>query len=288
MFNLSHRDFDLDKLKKIVDLGKTCPVTALECIERYVKKYPYDAWGYVNCANLLVVNDRVEEAQEKLNKAIYLYDNNYFYFMNPEKGEKLLHELLFAQLKIYAFKNDAASFLKLYAVNKDVLTNISDETLFYFKVQAGLRECPDVPISYTRGQMVQYSEDRLIECIKYKTSHVNGENNEAIKSCFKEDIDIKELIGKVKEKLLETKKLNTGLFTNSYLFKCDGCGVTADGEECNYFKVVTLNNTDNIINMNPVTEPLDLEFSVIERKKEEVKSYNMADRFRRRYGLTTA
>ena len=40
--------------------------------------------------------------------------------------------------------------------------------------------------------------------------------------------------------------------------------------------------------MFPVSEPIDVEFGVIERKKEEVKSYNMVDKFRRRYGLTTA
>ena len=106
MFNLSRKDFDLDKIGKITELSKTSPVTALGCIERYVKKYPYDAWGYTRYARLLISNDRLDEAQEKLNKAIYLYDNNYFYFMHPEKGEKLLHELLYAQLKIYAFKND--------------------------------------------------------------------------------------------------------------------------------------------------------------------------------------
>ena len=288
MFNLSRKDFDLDKIGKITELSKTSPVTALGCIERYVKKYPYDAWGYTRYARLLISNDRLDEAQEKLNKAIYLYDNNYFYFMHPEKGEKLLHELLYAQLKIYAFKNDAVSFIKLYLANREVLSNLGDEVVFYYNLLAGNRYCTDLPIGYTKSQMVEYSEDRLIDCIRYKTSHINGENSEAIKSCFKEDVDIKELISKVKEKLPETKKLNHGFIYNSYLFKCDGCGKTADGEDCNYFKVYTLTGTDNIVEMFPVSEPIDVEFGVIERKKEEVKSYNMVDKFRRRYGLTTA
>lgn len=290
MFRLVHgKDFDPEKLNKIYDFGKTAPETAVECLERYVKKYPLDTWGHIYLGELLITVDRLDEAQEHITEAVDLLDENRFYFENPEKRTKALHGIVRSQLRIYAFSNDPVSFLKLYAINKDVMPDMKDEALFYYNMLAGNRESTNVPVSYTRSQMVEYSEQRLLDNIRYKTVIGNGEDNTAVKSFFNSNENIKELLDKINEKLPNMeKKYNRGFYSNEYFFKCSECGKTMDGETCDYIRVITLAGTKKVIDMYPDTNTKGLEYEVIERKKEEVKSHSMIDRFNRRYGIQTA
>jgi hypothetical protein len=83
----------------------------------------------------------------------------------------------------------------------------------------------------------------------------------------------------------------SGIFKNFYIFKYDYCGMLSDGKtKTDYFKVITLQHSNEILTMYPVSNDFKTPFIDITPIQEEdcsnklVKRMSQIDKFNQRYG----
>lgn len=103
---------------------------------------------------------------------------------------------------------------------------------------------------------------------------------------FKENFPFREIYYKLREILPNENKLNIGPIVNYYLVKFDKCGTVFD-KEVNYFKVVTIANSNEITVMYPceyISKIPYIDLNLFyEEENIKVKTLSQVEKFNLRY-----
>jgi len=88
---------------------------------------------------------------------------------------------------------------------------------------------------------------------------------------------------------IEGRKMFSGNFKNSYIFKYENCGIQGE-KTLNYIRVIALQDSDEIITMYPYENIANLKYIDItprikEPSKQLVKRMSQIDKFNQRYGI---
>lgn len=129
--------------------------------------------------------------------------------------------------------------------------------------------------SYIENQLINYDESITIKKIETKKKRTQK------KASAVWNFDIEEKVKEIKEKLDPANKKIDTIFDYYYIYDYE-CAIY-DGKPCNYIKVATIKNTNNIMKLEPVL------YDRIEKKEEnqvintEYKKKDMIKRFYDRY-----
>ena len=193
--------------------------------------------------------------------------------------------LLFNRLRLFAFQNKVQEFLYLYASHLDLFKGVKQSDVVYFRNRVGILPPESYVLSYYGQQVVDYDQDRFIEFVKNHSVEEIAEEEENFIH-FKPEFPLEEVVEEIKKYIPSKTRKNGKYITNEYLFRYSGCGAL-DGNECDYFIVTTLNDSDHFMTMHPVSELGDVgyvDLNYLKNKGEaQVKSLSRIDRFNRRY-----
>lgn len=128
---------------------------------------------------------------------------------------------------------------------------------------------------YVEEQFIKYDESVAIKKIKTKKQRMEKKANATW------NFDIEEKIKEVKEKLDPTKKEVRTIFDYYYIYDY-ACGVY-DGKTCNYIKVATIKNTNNIMKLEPILYDRIIKKEETQIVNTEYKKKDMIKRFYDRY-----
>ena len=276
-----------DKLKHIIKIINNNPNTAKICLDKYTKKYPNDVWGQLLYGSVLITLDNLDEADIALNKARENMYNSEAFRNNDEYFKNARHSLIYNRLRLFGYQNKAKEFLRLYKANRNILPEVVPHDVLYFKCLSGEKVSSSYVPSYFGSQILDYSEDRMLEYIKSNNATDEKKPNYCY---FIPDFPFEKVIEEVKEKLPYSQKRNSKFFTNTYVFKYTGCG-TFNEKSCDYFRVITLNNSNKIMTLYPISEGEDMEYTDLNylksNEESHVKRMTRIDKFNSRYGRET-
>lgn len=274
--------FDLEWFHKIIQFkleGKYQKV--IQNYRLYIKKYPNDICAISSFASFLMDLGLIDEAAEIIGNTV-ITDTN----IRESK-----HYWIYDNLKLLGCQGKFDECYELFKDNEEILMQNRDDFKFieiYLSKKLGIPlEENAATYSYTTSQVVNYSDDRAIEHILKHKSY-----EETDLSVFIPDFSIKDNFYKIKDLILnfEYKKMFAGIFKNVYYFKYLGCGVYLDnGASADYIKVITLQDTNEIITMFPCKNiekfpSIDIT-PLIENDKQKVKRPSQIEKFNRKYNL---
>lgn len=279
-------DIDFIKLNKILKIIEKNPNAAKVCLEKYLKNHPKDAWAHLLYSSVLISLNELETAKSTLTTARDLIYNSIYFKNDVDSFESARHSLIYNRLRILGYEKRAKEFLQLYRANKNQLPEVNLEDIFYFEHLLGNH----IPLSFTctyyGRQLIDYSDDRFIEHVKRHNSEEYKDRRNPNYAYFDQDFPYEKVVAEVKKNIPSSSKKNNKFYTNVYTFKFSNCGHLGD-EACDYFRVVTYNDTDQIIKMNPILNIEDIEYIDLNHLKENsnAKQKTMIDRFNKRYGI---
>ncbi|MBR1413585.1 MAG: hypothetical protein IJ574_02835 [Bacilli bacterium] len=271
------------------------PSLSIALLDSYISKYPKDYPAYLYKAIALIRINKLEEAIaivnyiEKKLSSDNIKINNYKKDLNKYR---ILHLNL-----LYLFFTE--QYDELYKYYKDNIVDIkkmneafNEDTsilLFTSKVKTNRINPNRNDYSYLFRQTIEYQEE---DFLKHLERHLADKSiNQDLKntSLFVEEFPIQEVLKEVKKNINSNNKLLDDL-GDTYVFKYDGCGRHNYKLE-DYFKIVCMANTTNIITMYPsnLCENLpyiDLNYlnQVIENQPK-VKRLSQVDKFKMKYNL---
>lgn len=272
---------DLKQIIKIV-VAKKFEQAKVE-LDAYVEKYPNDFRAYPYYIDLLIKLNELNLAEEKLSIMETLVNKRIDSILKIEMVKRL-------KIKLLSFSGRYEECYTLLKENQTLLFNVDiayQELLFFLEDRLGLRDLNYTSDSYLHKQIIDYSDERFLEHVG---KHQYGSCLEAGSSIFAEDFPLKEIHFKLKEMLpLDELKRNNGLIDNFYTFRYDYCG-RCDGKLVNYFRLVTLNGSNQFITMYPYENDencryLDLNYMRVEKvESPKVKRMSQIEKFNQRYG----
>ena len=134
---------------------------------------------------------------------------------------------------------------------------------------------------YLYNQIINYDPKKALDHI---TIHMDSNQD---KSYFSKEVDIESLFNKCQQTLSESPNV---IYVDNVdylrIYRYDKCGYSK-GKLVDYFAVVTIGNTNNILSMYPVDNPerikcLDIT-PILESKKQPIR-VSQIDKFNARYG----
>ena len=213
----NHSFFDAQAYYAIKKIAKSFPDIAYKRAKEYVKDYPEDFRGYILYIETLISIGKLAEAEKCLNR-VSDFDERFI----GEKGLKAI-ERLSRSLEMYRSSPDnIITFMS---------PSISDD-------------------SYLKQQLVNYSFERFLEHLDRHIDDDNNSEKDENKSLFRYGLDINKLIEEVLKHISRTNKIYKSDVVDIYYFKLDGCG-SQKGKSRDYFQVVCIHDTHNIITMFP-------------------------------------
>lgn len=272
----SYNKKEFDYLLKLIKEKKY--LYAEEEFIKYLRKYPKDVCAHIYHAINLIVIGRLDEASLILNSDILLENN-------IKESNKILAfytkiRLLICMekyLECYEFIRKNMNMFYISQDDRDI------EIIMFLKKKLNIlndkREDVD---SYFLEQVIEYKTGSFFS---YMTKYLSG--NDIISNFkFKENFPFKEVYYKLREMLPNENKLNNSPVINSYFVKFDKCGIVF-GKEVNYFKVVTIANSNEIVVMYPCEyipklPYIDLNLTY-QDENVKVKTLSQVEKFNLRY-----
>ena len=290
--------FNTREFERIFALSKSDPIKSLSEYEKYIKYYPEDnaAKTYYIC-NLLAVG-KYAKADELIEQLEIESSRNVLYQHDLEKAKHLEYDIKLNKLKSNLFQGRVKEAMEFYYNNSELFSKLGKEVLFYFKKLLGQLDTKKrQPNSYLFRQIVEYREDDFREHIKKHLADFNENDRTVSVSYFNPDFPLDEVIEEIKKYIPSEKKVSYGFIENTYIFKYNNCGRHTN-RIVDYFKVITLNNSQDFITMCPSDGCVDNELVIdlnymkkdeIEKEKECAKTLAKVptglDRFYKRYNL---
>lgn len=265
------------------------PFEAAKKFEEYLKQYPKDYITYAYYASSLITIGELDKAEKVLNYVENLvHSDERFATKESYKMNSVVFAIVYNKLRLYSYKGD---YKKVYELGKNNPKQIQrlnlNDLMFYckrkmMKANKATRE----PNSYLFRQIVEYKEEDFFEHIQKHMADYNSNLDEPNKNVFVPDFPIKDVVKEIKKYIPSSKKMLTGFWENTYVFRYDCCG-RENNKLVNYIKVVCFDKTDKVITILPVSAfdnlpQVDLNYMVKDNKKE-IKRENAIDKFNRRF-----
>lgn len=249
---------------------------ALEEIKKYLERYPNDVLAHIYYVDLLITIGNVEEASKLLNNSILL----------SPKNEKDIEKIFYLTIKLLIATGKYLECFNYIKKHIDLLYNQKQGVAIMLflrkKLNLEIDDYDELP-TYFLKQICFYKEELLIE---YVLREYPRENRD--RSSFGKNFPLEKVCTRVREMIPNPLRRNEGILVNSYLFKYDRCG-QVDGKEVNYFRVITLANSNEIINMYPYDNSARNPYIDLNPRIEEflepvkVKSLSQTEKFYQRY-----
>lgn len=268
--------YNVDYLSKILILHKERKYKkAFEQYKIYLENYPLDLTANVNFANLLVKLGYLEEAKNILEK-LKSFSNSlepYQIFINH-----IFLEILCAEGKY----QEAYLYLKDHPE-----LSITDCALFTIKKHANIKiDEKNSQEKYFFQQISNYDENKFLEHVQKHKLEFDSKQV----SFFRENFSIEEVCNQIKRMIPNDKRIIHSIEADRYFFKYDNCGYKKD-KNTDYFTVVVLPNTNNLITMYPISfdevvDFIDLNpcFKKEEQEYTRTKRRSQIEKFNQKYG----
>ena len=274
------------EFNKIVKIMNTNPKEAKNNFEDYLKKYPRDYSAYLWYIETLICLGEFKNAEKifkyienKINSSNINLDRNKINIFNKHK--------FYIKLKLLSYQEKYED-LYTYCVNN--INRINElglnHLLFWCKKHIGKID-PNRRDNnlYLFRQIVEYKESDLLDNLKKHEADCYEENKDT-KGIFSPEFPLEEVLKEIKKYIPSKNRIYPRLFENDYVFKYNECG-RENNKLVNYFKVICLHNTDNIITAYPSNDCehlpcIDLNYL----KKEEqpkIKKISQIDKFNLKY-----
>ena len=266
------------------------PREALRQFEIYLSKYPEDYSAYTYYMSLLIRLGHFEDAE---NFVIWLENRLYSdqnYLSYPERVKILEKHILFTKFKLYAYQERFEDMYELCLNHSDRINELEiTSIIFYMKKKLGILNAERSELSsYLLRQLLEYDEQDMLEHIKKHISCYTSEVDSQEKTVFYDSFPIQRVLAEIKKYFTPENRTYPGFIENAYYFRFDNCG-KANNHLADYFKVICINNTDNIITIYPCLTSdnlpyTDLNYLRMEDDKPKVKTISQIDKFYKRYG----
>ena len=282
--------FNCLEFKKAEKFIETNPVLAKKVFEEYVEKYPEDYNALYMFAYVLIILKDLKGAKMVAEEAKRLYYGDTHFFRTNKKNEwvdynsKLINIRILAREKRYSELKDFYSEIK-YTHTFERLDIIEDVC----NIKLGL----DIDISkkpYFLKQIKSYSEDDFYYHVLRHTADYNKDLTTPKSSFFSPYFNLEEVIKELKQIIPNEKGLGYGFFEDSYVFRYDNCGRTNHKLQ-DYFKVVTLSDSDNLLTMYPSDKLKDMpniDLNYLNKSREKkIIVLSPIDKFNKKYKLSS-
>ncbi len=272
--------YDEIYFKKIMQMAEDFQLRrALNEFQKYFEVYPNDLSGKAYYVDTLIKNNDLETAEEVL-VSVENYINNTTPMESKENMIMVKVKLLCIQKRYQEsydlLKNNLRIFYKRGWHYNSLMTFLREKLgiLTYEDYKQGR--------GYLNSQILSYDEKKAIEYIK---KHQNKEENEPLQ--FVSDFPLEKIFHDVRRTLPIKKRFNPNAFQNAYIFKYPANGYIF-GRLVNYFQVITLLDSNEIIMMRPFENKgkehfIDMVSDEIE-ESPKLKRVSQIEKFNHRYG----
>ena len=272
--------------KKALHLVGKDPMEAKKRYEDYIEKYPTDYSAYLIYAAVLIKLKATVMAEKVLDYVEAEYQNDAEFCYQKDKVEYIDSRLVLNRLKILLYEERYDEFYDLYLDNKEKIDPQEVEVaLFYVKKQLGMLKKEDrSSYRYIFRQIIDYSEKDFKNCVKYHLID-DTETNINDKSMFVSGFELDKVLAEVKKYIPSENCIYSGFYQDAYIFKYDYCGKD-NNKAVDYFKVVCLHNTSDIISMCPSLRCENLpsvDLNYVKDEKPKQKTLSQIEKFNRRY-----
>lgn len=239
------------EFQQALSLSETNPFEAKVKFENYLTKYPEDYSAYPSYISCLITLGNFDEAKKKLDyiKNIQYVDNKFK--LKLVKDKKLKTRFIFSYLQLLTYQGKYEEVYKFFINYPLEIKKDLSSVVFYCKCRLGMIE-PTTRIKYFYlfRQIVNYDELDFLFHIRKHTADFNKDLDISNPAIFNSDFPIDNVIETIKSYMPSTKRLFTGFYEDTYIFKYDCCG-RVNNKSTNYFRVVCFHDTSNIITMYP-------------------------------------
>lgn len=281
--------FDSWLLDNALSLIKTNPIEAKNKLENYIKSYPKDYSAYPYYASVLITLGLFEEAEKILDYVEKIYTTDPKYKYSENKVHYLKHGIFINRLRLLSYQKRYTELHQLCQFNQEYIRNNDLNAIdFYSKKKAGVLGTDKKNVhTYLFRQIVDYSEEEFIEHIKKHQLSCSKDVDMTEKSFFFEDFPFDNIYNEIKKYIPSEKRLLIDFYHDLYIFKYDYCGKDKT-VTTNYFKVLVLHDTKEIITMFPSSDCENLPYIIdlnylTEKKEPKIKRRSQIDKFNQRY-----
>lgn len=262
---------DIARIQKMVAENRL--ESALTCYYNYIDKYPTESLAQILCADVLIKLGMFDKAEDLLNtvklKSRLLNDS--------------IRKLVLMRIKLFCCQQKYEQALSILEENRDYIGEYKNILLFLKKRLNILTREDYQYSSYLTAQILDYSEDR---CLQHLTKHQYHKDNSNV-SQFMEDFPIRNIYFKLREGLPEYGRIYSSCTNYLSVFRYDNNG-RVNGKVVDYFEVVALNHSSDIITMYPYLNKerrpyTDITPSITEGEYSKVKRMSQIDKFNQRY-----
>lgn len=287
---MSKNYFNKFEFIQAVNCSETNPYEATKKFEDYLSKYPIDYSAYTYFINHLITIGEYPKAEKLIAKLEGMYTNNYDYNLKSNKLKILKKRILFNKAKLLSHQERYDELLDLLSMYPDEMKEIDCFIEVYLKKKKNQLDVKrNVTATYLLRQIVEYDEEDFIDHIKKHLADYNQNDESISTSYFNAKFPIYEVINEIKKYIPSEKKLGHGLYQDTYVFKYNECGRDKN-RLVDYFKVITFQNTNELITICPSNYCenlpfIDLNYLNKEENDIKVKKISQIEKFNKRYNI---
>lgn len=279
--------YNILEFTKASSFLKKNPYEAKIRFEKYLAKYPKDYNGYAYYILSLISLELYEDAEKILDYVVSISQEDKKFMNMTDKLESFNTSIFKCRLKLLSYQGKFEELYKLCGVNLSLVKNDLElkRLYFYATVNSGNRISRERDsYSYVFRQILEYHESDFFE---HTQKHLTEQIFEDNFSVFVPDFPIHEVVNEIKKYIPSNKRMCSQYFQDEYIFRYDGCGRNSDNKVVNYFMVICIHNTKDIITMYPMVEREELPYVdlnyMIKETEVKVKRRSQIDKFNQRY-----
>lgn len=273
--------YDNYMLSNIVKHHKYEPFFALDEIEDYLMKYPNDPIAYTYYIKILIDIGKFEQA------------NTFVQFVEKKFPDFYSANFLLCKIRLCMMLGDYDYANCIYKLHKNDLLALDPKSdIFEIIYQAIVDKSNGQGRAYNSrylyNQIVEYHLFDFMNHIKKHLAIYNEDKDILNPVMFNVDFPIKKIVDVLKETIPNEKVMYYNFFGDYYAFKYDANG-RVDNKTVDYFRVVTIHNTNHFITMYPLVHGdnlpyIDLNYLREDKESSKVRRLSMVDKFNKRYG----
>ena len=282
--------FDKDWYKKICDTYQKNVFESEKMFDEYLKRFPQDYSAKIKYIDNLITIGKFDKATSYLQSVedSYSIDTKY----KNAKGPSLYifeNGLLLTKLKLFIYTNRYEEAYNLLKTHPKEFRKILGDYLtieLYLQKKLGLAFSENVPNYYNYQQIICYDKGKFYETVK----DFYTKNSEKRKNIyFYDNFPLDMIVNELNILIPNENCIYNGLIDNHYYFKYNSCGIN-NGENCNYFTVVSYDNSTEFITMYPSNDKnrypnIDLNYLNISNipTYKRVRKMSQMDKFKQKY-----
>lgn len=240
----------------------------------YLNRFPNDYYAWGRYIDVLIKLGQLDEAEYILD-SLELKDNV------PESSRQ---GLLLVKVKLLCCQKKYQECYDLFDKNAIVFYEngwLVKSVSFFLRKKLNKLIPSDNDDSYLTKQIISYSEELALDHLT-KHQSIPGNDNEFL---FVEGFPLEEVYYQVRELIPNCIGYPSSIIDKKYFFKYD-CNGYVYGKMTDYFGVVVLNDSTDIITMFPYKNTGNLSYTditpIVENKEKKI---SRVDKFNQKYGL---